>query len=51
MGVIRIELLEAAGDFLLPISFGIRINGHIQAVQQGACHCRTNLGWKLQGRL
>jgi succinylglutamate desuccinylase len=51
MGVIRIELLEATGNFLLPISFGIHINGHIQAVQQGARHCRTDLGRKLQGRL
>jgi hypothetical protein len=51
MGVIRIELLEATGNFLLPIRFGIHINGHIQAVQQGARHCRTNLWRKLQGRL
>ncbi len=49
MGVRRIELLEAAGDFLFPIRFGIRINGRVQAVQQGTRHCRADLGRKLQG--
>ena len=49
MGVRRIEVLEAAGDFLLPIRFGICINSRIQAVQQGARHRRTDLWGKLQG--
>jgi len=51
MGVRQIEILEAASDFLLPVRFGICINSRIQAVQQRACHCRTNLWRKLQGRL
>jgi len=49
MGMRRVEILEAACDFLLPIRFGIRINGGIQAIQQGPGHGRAGFWWKLQG--
>jgi len=45
MGVRRIEVLEAAGDFLLPIRFGICINSRIQAVsKEPAIAARTSGG-------
>lgn len=49
MGMTRIEILKAAGDFLLPMCFGVGINTRVQAAQQGTRHCRADLWRKLQG--